>query len=86
MRTLPREGFNASPDYQFLIKNINGGIIAVSRIAISGAHTYVFVNGIRSNENWTVPDLAHDNPVATKDGQAKYASQLAIQLVHKGLL
>ena len=66
-----------------MIRNINGGIVSVSWIELSGAHTYVFKNGVRSRENWTVPDFVNNNPISNKE---QYVAKLAAVLTKAGLL
>ncbi|RQO29969.1 hypothetical protein DBR32_13730 [Taibaiella sp. KBW10] len=79
-------GFNAGKNYEFLIRNINGGIICVSWVELSGAHTYAFKNGMRSQEKWQVLDLVNKNPLDTPLGQQNYAIYLASNLIRMGLL
>lgn len=78
--------FNNSKNYKFIIRNLNGGIICVSWIELSGAHTYVFKNGLRSREDWKVLDLVNNNPLSSPAGQQSYAIYLAQNLVRMGLL
>lgn len=70
-------------DHLFTIKNLNGGIVCVSWIELSGAHTYAFKDGQRSAESWTVPDFVHNNPIQNKLG---YVSMLSQYLIKAGLL
>jgi hypothetical protein len=82
----PKETEIGSPTYHFVIRNINNGIVCVSWVELSGAHTYTYKNGVRSDENWTVPDLIRNNPLATPQGQQNFVIQLAGNLVRQKLL
>lgn len=77
------KAFNETATHLFVIRNINGGIVGVSWIELSGAHTYVFKNGVRSKEKWTVPDFINNNPISNKE---QYVAQLAGVLSKAGLL
>lgn len=77
------EGFNKSATHLFVIRNMNGGIVCISWIEISGAHTYMFKDGVRTKEKWTVPDFVNNNPIHNKE---KYVAQLAENLAKAGLL
>ena len=79
----PAKAFNETATHLFVIRNINGGIVSVSWIELSGAHTYVFKNGVRSRENWTVPDFVNNNPISNKE---QYVAKLAAVLTKAGLL
>jgi hypothetical protein len=72
-----------SKTYHFQIKNNAGGIICISWIELSGAHTYIYKNGVRSNENWSVPDFIHNNPIQNKEN---YVVELSKKLIAAGLL
>jgi hypothetical protein len=76
-------GVGSSTDYQFRIKNMKGGIVCISWIRISGAHTYLFANGARSEDIWTVPDFIKMNPIQNKE---QYAAELAKRCIRAGLL
>lgn len=69
--------------HQFRIKNSEGGVICISWIELSGAHTYIFNNGVRSTDNWTVPDFLHNNPIQNKQS---YVVELSKRLIAAGLL
>jgi hypothetical protein len=69
--------------YHFRIKNSAGGIICISWIELSGAHTYIYKNGVRSAENWTLPDLINNNPIHHKEN---YVVELSRKLISMGLL
>ena len=69
--------------HHFRIKNLNGGIICISWIELSGAHTYIFKDGVRSADNWTLPDLINNNPITYKE---RYVVELSKHLIGKGLL
>lgn len=69
--------------HQFRIKNNEGGIICISWIELSGAHTYIFKNGARSSDNWTLPDFIHNNPIQNKQS---YVVELSKRLIAAGLL
>lgn len=80
------DDFNSSKNYKFLIRNLNGGIICVAWIKLSGAHIYVFKDGQRSNESWQGLDLINNNPLSSPAAQQGYAVYLAQNLVRMGLL
>lgn len=67
----------------FFIKNSAGGIVCISWIELSGAHTYVYKNGLRSNESWTVPDFINNNPIQHKEN---FVLELSKKLVAAKLL
>jgi len=75
-------GINSST-YLFRIKNLAGGIICISWISLSGAHTYTYKGGARSQENWKVPDLINNNPIQHKQ---EYVEELSRDLIRAGLL
>jgi hypothetical protein len=80
------DDFNHSKNYKFIIRNLNGGIVCVSWIRLSGSHTYAFKNGMRTRESWQGLDLVNNNPISSPGGQQGYAAALAQNLIRMGLL
>ena len=80
------DDFNKSKNYKFIIRNLNGGIVCVSWIRLSGSHTYAFKNGMRTRESWQGLDLVNNNPISTPGGQQAYAAALAQNLTRMRLL
>lgn len=69
----------ASPTYHFVIKNPAGGIVGISWLEISGSHTYLFKNGVRSKDDW-------GTMVGAMDKKEAFAAGLAERCVKAGLL
>lgn len=81
VETPPENGLG-SPDYHFVIRNLNNGIVCVAWLSLGGAETNTFTNGQRKQDRIAL-DLIKDNPIQNKE---QFAIRLAENLVRAGLL
>lgn len=80
-------GFNASKEYCFLIKNLNGGLLAFSWIRVISNQLFIFDNnGVRKKEHISLKTSMPGDPIKDEYSRSIYVGAIAEILIKKGLL